>query len=65
MENHDATRTPRVASESNSEPNPGEQMEAVRLSNVNELTGNEQLKKVTLCSRVGCRVGTDTALRIT
>ena len=48
-----------------SEPNPGEQMEAVRLSNVNELTGNEQLKKVTLCSRVGCRVGTDTALRIT
>ena len=31
-----------------SEPNPGEQMEAVRLSNVNELTGNEQLKARTL-----------------
>ena len=31
-----------------SEPNPGEKMEAVRLSNVNELTGNEQLKARTL-----------------
>jgi len=31
-----------------SEPNPGEKMEAIRLSNVNELTGNEQLKARTL-----------------